>query len=588
MQQTQFLGKRIKLQQISLTGNYESPPLPTLPNIQGLFSPRLAHQKETIQSPRKKVYAKPTQSGKTNVPLISQSSRNLDGFNITQQFSISPCKSYRTSLRCLTPHEINFRKNLDHIYIVKQPVNDISQLKIMQMSRQKVNSGYKEDDIYLKKKKLLLEAQIALGATRLHTQLALFDYQQINFFEEIPQNCKLVFLGNKTMMDFWEILFAFHNFEFLIERQNKILNIIQYVNSTDELLKFLQDKEIFQEVIESNDICSPMENLILPITARSKQQQFQKSNTSNDLQFKLDQNLKKQMHILKTEENEEIQMIRNRLDESLKDYKIEVKSDAIQDLLEKQGLNKNIKQNQKKYLKLSNFKSQCSTIAKTQSKNQTYKNQFTKFPLYIAQSQPLATYYNIPKLMEKTGLNRSEIHEIYSRYKALLSFECTQIPGMTKEMLPNGISRDSFAAGLNELSMAPAGVIDQLFNLFAIENSLDFEGFLQIINLITAKSNEKKIELILKLIDENGNGLLSYEEISQRCEMMMDSIMKCNIGEPCTNNMVDIITKSIFDAVEMNYDEEIPIEKLRLLIESRSQASKALLMMCCGDINYID
>ena len=88
--------------------------------------------------------------------------------------------------------------------------------------------------------------------------------------------------------------------------------------------------------------------------------------------------------------------------------------------------------------------------------------------------------------MEKTGLNRSEIHETYSRYKALLSFECTQIPGMTKEsiiivellVLPNGISRDSFAAGLIELSMAPAGVIDQLFNLFAVENSLDFEGFL--------------------------------------------------------------------------------------------------------------
>ncbi|CAD8059461.1 unnamed protein product [Paramecium sonneborni] len=588
MQQTQFFGKRIKLQQISLTGNYESPPLPTLPNIQGLFSPRLVTQKETLQSPRKKVYTKPNQNSKTNVPAISQSSRNLDGFNITQQFSLSPCKSYRPSMRCLTPHEINFRKNLDHIYIVKQPTNDISQLKIMQMSRSKVNSKYKEDDIYLKKKKLILEAQIALGATRLHNQLAIFDYQQINFFEEIPQNCKLVFLGNKSIMDFWEILFAFHSIEFQIERQNQILNIIQYINSTDELLKFLQDKELFQEVIESNDICSPMENLIIPTTARPKQQQFQKSNTSNDLQQKFDQSLKKQMHILKTEENEEIQLIRNRLDESLKDYKMEVKSETIQDILEKQGLNKNIKQNQKKYLKLSNFKSQCSTIAKTQTKNQTYKNQFTKFPLYIAQSQPLATYYNIPKLMEKTGLNRSEIHEIYSRYKALLSFECTQIPGMTKEMLPNGISRDSFAAGLNELSMAPAGVIDQLFNLFAVENSLDFEGFLQIINLITAKSNDKKIELILKLIDENGNGLLSYQEISQRCEMMMDSIMKYNIGEPCTNNMVDIVTKSIFDAVEMDYDEEIPIEKIRLLIESRSQASKALLMMCCGDINYID
>lgn len=28
---------------------------------------------------------------------------------------------------------------------------------------------------------------------------------------------------------------------------------------------------------------------------------------------------------------------------------------------------------------------------------------------------------------------------------------------------------------------------------------------------------------------------------------MMDSLMSINIGESCTDNMVDIITKSIFD-----------------------------------------
>lgn len=38
----------------------------------------------------------------------------------------------------------------------------------------------------------------------------------------------------------------------------------------------------------------------------------------------------------------------------------------------------------------------------------------------------------------------------------------------------------------------------------------------------------------------------------------------------------------------MNYDDEIPIEKLKTLIESKCQASKSLLMMCCGDINYIE
>lgn len=38
----------------------------------------------------------------------------------------------------------------------------------------------------------------------------------------------------------------------------------------------------------------------------------------------------------------------------------------------------------------------------------------------------------------------------------------------------------------------------------------------------------------------------------------------------------------------MNYHDEIPTEKLKTLIESKCQASKSLLMMCCGDINYIE
>jgi len=38
----------------------------------------------------------------------------------------------------------------------------------------------------------------------------------------------------------------------------------------------------------------------------------------------------------------------------------------------------------------------------------------------------------------------------------------------------------------------------------------------------------------------------------------------------------------------MPYDEEIPIDMIRKLIESKSQEAKFLIMMCCGDVNFID
>lgn len=48
--------------------------------------------------------------------------------------------------------------------------------------------------------------------------------------------------------------------------------------------------------------------------------------------------------------------------------------------------------------------------------------------------------------------------------------------------------------------MAPIGVCDQLFNLYATSGILDFEGFMKVIDLIKAKNNDGKIELILKVI----------------------------------------------------------------------------------------
>lgn len=37
----------------------------------------------------------------------------------------------------------------------------------------------------------------------------------------------------------------------------------------------------------------------------------------------------------------------------------------------------------------------------------------------------------------------------------------------------------------------------------------------------------------------------------------------------------------------MKYDEEIPIDKIKKLIESRTNEAKILIMMCCGDVDFL-
>lgn len=74
---------------------------------------------------------------------------------------------------------------------------------------------------------------------------------------------------------------------------------------------------------------------------------------------------------------------------------------------------------------------------------------------------------------------------------------------MKLKVLPKGLTFPSFCAGLTELSMASNGVCVHLFNLFSTSKVLDFDGFLKVINLITAKKNDGKIKLILNVSTHN-------------------------------------------------------------------------------------
>jgi hypothetical protein len=63
------------------------------------------------------------------------------------------------------------------------------------------------------------------------------------------------------------------------------------------------------------------------------------------------------------------------------------------------------------------------------------------------------------------------------------------------------------------------------------------------VNLIRAKKIEDKIELILKLMDENENGLLSYEEIVNRCNVMLVGMLESDNTELSLEKISDYITR---------------------------------------------
>ncbi|CAD8185061.1 unnamed protein product [Paramecium pentaurelia] len=516
---------------------------------------------------------------------ISSSERIAYSFKIPTLRIKSKCflKKHSTTRLGMSSYEINLQTNLQSIFVFKGSIQDMSQFKVIQMQRTELQT--KQQDIYQTRQNLLQKMQIGLNVPKFYNQLSLGNYEIIQFTEEIPLNCNTLILSNTVNKDFWTVILNYHNLQFTLDKFVKLLTIVSNINDINDLQKFIFDKDIFYTYMEIKELVPDETLLTMKRNSEAMKEYYKSIHVYDHQKQKLIDEPEHQLYSERIINQSEIEK------ETIRDFTIATtypKPSEFQQILEKEGYyNPSKKRTSSRYLKLPNFKTQYSEILKQQSIKQKNQNQYTNIPDHIARKLPHMTNYNLPLLMQETGFDRQEIYEVYSRYKALLSYECSQIPGLTKQMIPNGISREAFNAGLEELSMAPPGVVDQIFKFFAKQNTLTFEGFLKAINLIKAKRNDNKIELILKLIDENENGSLSYDEIKKRCIFMMEEMLKDSTGELSVPNMVEYVTRSIFDAVKMNYDQEIPIERIRKLIESKTHEAQVLIMMCCGDVDYL-
>ncbi|CAD8060944.1 unnamed protein product [Paramecium sonneborni] len=542
------------------------------------YSQYIPHQLSQIYSPPKEKLS--------SLINISQSERYVYSFRIPTLRIKEKCffKKQQQQKLGQSSLEINLNTNTSSIFIFRGSIQEISQLKVIQMTRAELQA--KSTSIYQARQNLLQKIQKNLNVPKSYTLLSLGNYEAIQFMEEIPINCNILFLSKTVNQDFWSIILNYHNFQFTTQKFIRILTIISKINDLNDLIKFIYDKDVFYTYMEVKEMVLNEDLLLMKRNSIIMKDFYKSINVYDQEKQQLIDEPVSQNYIEKKDSQKDEQDKEMKKDFTL--LNLNPNPNDFQHILEKEGLlNSSIKRAKSRYLKLPNFRTQYGEILKQQTIKQKHQNKYTNIPDHIARNILHMTHYNLPQLMKETGFDRQEIYEIFSRYKALLSYECSQIPGLTKEMIPSGISREAFNAGLEELSMAPPGVVDQIFKFFAKQNSLGFEGFLKAINLIRAKGNENKIELILKLIDENENGLLSYEEIKNRCSFMMEEMLKDSKGELSVNNMIEYVTRSIFDAVKMNYDEEIPIDKIRKLIESKTHEAQVLIMMCCGDVDYL-
>jgi len=114
-------------------------------------------------------------------------------------------------------------------------------------------------------------------------------------------------------------------------------------------------------------------------------------------------------------------------------------------------------------------------------------------------------------------------------------------------------------------------------------SKLDWREFLNLMSAIRAKTLKEKIDLFIKIADEDGNCRLSRQEISNLCMIALKRFV-LDKGEGMIEDLCDYFTKLIFISCKVNIEEEIPLERIKEVILNGEENSDLLAFFCGADI----
>lgn len=102
---------------------------------------------------------------------------------------------------------------------------------------------------------------------------------------------------------------------------------------------------------------------------------------------------------------------------------------------------------------------------------------------------------------------------------------------------------------------------------------------------IRAKSLKEKIDLFIRIADEDGNGRLSQEEISGLCIIALRRFVLDN-GDGMIEDLCDYFTRLIFRACKVAVEDEIPLERIKeVILSGGGELRPAGLFLRGGHLN---
>ena len=88
-----------------------------------------------------------------------------------------------------------------------------------------------------------------------------------------------------------------------------------------------------------------------------------------------------------------------------------------------------------------------------------------------------------------------------------------------------GVCLYAFTQGLKECRMYNQGILSKIFSHLDADDLgyLNWEQFLEGMQIVFSTSPEDKVDLFLKMVDEDGGGTYGFDEIKEICLLTFES-----------------------------------------------------------------
>ena len=196
---------------------------------------------------------------------------------------------------------------------------------------------------------------------------------------------------------------------------------------------------------------------------------------------------------------------------------------------------------------------------------------------------------NIPRVLNTfPKLKRTSFYEIFVQFKNLLII-CISIT-KNLNLIKKGIDFETFFNCIPQIKSQGIELAKKIYKALNKLNTkyLNWEEFLTGMLTLKSKYMSEKIDTFLSIIDSDGNGLLSFDEVYEISKGSLKRVLgeekeNENNEENIVNILATFFANLIFELVDMPIDKEIPMDKIREKILEGKEAAEYLEMFICAD-----